>query len=112
MGGMDQHKITDILNLPPGSLITLTSLQVALWGQDLLFDGESEAVPFRLILRDCRDVRWQLYAHMQVEGRPPFPPANIANFSAGRDQHRSPLRLLTDYFGLSVSYGQLIIERR
>lgn len=107
---MDQSRITDSLGLPPGSAITLTAVRPVLWGQDLIFDGMCAGVAFQLVLTDCRDIRWQLYAHTQVEGRPAFPPATIVNLSLGKDQHRSALRMLTDYFGLTVSYGRWRIE--
>jgi hypothetical protein len=106
---MDKYRITEALGLPPDSPITLTALQPVLWGQDLLFEGRCADVAFRLDLLDCRDIRWQIYAHTQAVGRPAFPPAQVVNLSIGKDQHRSPLRMLTDYFGLIVSYGQLQI---
>jgi hypothetical protein len=81
-----------------------------LWGQTLRFSGIAGELLFRLTLTDCRESRWQHYAHMQIADRPAFPPATIVDLSLGRDQHRVPLQMLTDYFGLTVSYGTLQIE--
>ena len=108
---MDQIRVTDALGLPPGSPLVLTHMQPVLWGQEVIFEGLCAGIPFRLRLIDCRDLRWQLYAHMQAEGRPAFPPAPIVDLSLGKDRHRSPLRMLTAYFGLVASYGDLRIER-
>ena len=103
--------ITETLGVAPGTPLHLTRLDLLLWGQELHFEGlAAESLRFRLRLIDCREARWQWYTHMQPEGRPAFPPAEIVDLHLGRDQHRSPLRLLTDYFGLTVSYGQFQIE--
>ena len=103
--------VHDVLNFPPETPLRLTGLRTALWGQDLIFSGlAGEDLPFELALRDCREIRRQVYTHMQAEGRPAFPPAQIVDLALGRDQHRAPLRLLTDYFGFSASYGQLEIS--
>jgi hypothetical protein len=103
--------IHDSLKLPPDTPLRLTGLRSALWGQDLIFSGiAGEKQTFELALLDCRELRWQGYAHMQAEGRPAFPAAQIVDLHLGRDQHRSPMRLLTDYFGLIVSYGEIRIS--
>jgi hypothetical protein len=108
---MDQIALHETLGLPPNRPIVFTDLSVVLWGQDLIFNGRCDTVTFQLALLDCREVRWQFYAHLQPDIRPAFPPAELVNLSLGRDQHRSPLRLLTDYFGLVASYGTLCIEK-
>ncbi len=108
---MNENAIAQALNLPPETPLRLTGLRTALWGQDLIFSGlAGDGLRFELALFDCREIRWQVYIHMQAEGRPAFPPAQIVDFAPGRDQHRAPLRMLTDYFGFSASYGQLQIS--
>lgn len=73
--------------------------------------GDCGGTAFRLMLFDCREIRWQLYTHMRADGRPAFPTATVVSLALGKDQHRSALRMLTDYFGLVVSYGRVQIER-
>ena len=106
---VDQNKISEALNLPPGESIYLEGLQLVVWGQDMIFNGHYGDTPFTLTLTDCRELRWQLYSHMRPDERTPFPHAALVNLSLGKDQHRQPLHMLTDYFGLSVSYGQCVI---
>jgi hypothetical protein len=106
---VDQNKISEALNLPPGESIYLEGLQLVVWGQDMIFNGHYGDTPFTLTLTDCRELRWQLYSHMRPDERMPFPCAALVNLSLGKDQHRQPLHMLTDYFGLSVSYGQCVI---
>ncbi len=108
---MDETKIAATLGLPPETDLQLTGLDMELWGQTLRFTGIAGEIAFQLLLMDCREIRWQLYAHLQIAERPAFPPTMIADLSLGKDQHRQPLQLLTDYFGLTVRYGTLQIKK-
>ena len=108
---MNHSAITDRLNLPPATVLQLIHLDIELWGQTLCFSGIACQQSFQIRLTDCREVRWQHYAHMDAPDRPAFPPTEIVDFHLGKDQHRQPLQLLTDHFGLTVSYGALQIEK-
>ena len=108
---MNQPTLNETLGLQPDTVLQLTHLDAEVWGQTLRFTGHAGEMCFCLTLTDCRESRWQLYAHMNAADCPAFPPATIVDLHVGKDQHRQPLQLLTDYFGLTVSYGGLLIER-
>jgi hypothetical protein len=108
---MNSQTISEALGLKPDSVIHLTGLQLRGWGRELIFEGTAgEMTRFRLLLLDCREARWQWYSHIELQAGNAFPPVAIVDLRLGRDQHRSPLRLLTDSFGLVLSYGQLRFE--
>jgi hypothetical protein len=95
----------------PDSALQVSGLRLLGWGREMHFEGVAgEATRFRLKLLDCREARWQWYTHIDAPEDAAFPLATIVDLHLGRDQHRSPLRLLTDLFGLVVSYGQIRIE--
>ncbi len=79
------------------------------WGRRLVFAcryrAGDQAGDFTMTFEDCRELRWRVYVHAE-----PQPEAAIADFKPGRDRHRSPAHLLTDYFGLSLVYGSLEIR--
>lgn len=111
---MDQHIITTRLNIAAGTPLVLHGLTHELWGRTLRFDALAKPADaperaFSLCFDDCREMRWQLYTHLQDAGRPPFPQTTIANFKLGRGQHRSPSHILTEHFGLSLFYGAAVL---
>ncbi|QPC83887.1 hypothetical protein G4Y79_05775 [Phototrophicus methaneseepsis] len=104
------------LHLADETPITMTSLDVLSWGRHLTFTCEArpleaDPVPFSLTLKDCRDMRWQIYTHQQADERLTMPPTLLVSYRLGRDQHRSPAHILTEHFALSVFYGELIIQQ-
>jgi hypothetical protein len=99
------HSQDSIPPLPPGS--QFTHLRLHNWGQTLTFTLVAADQTFQLRLLDCREARWQWYSHVQVTGEPAFPPSTIVTLRSGQDRHRKPLQVLTDFFALSVTYGQL-----
>lgn len=104
---MQDNPIHAVLNLPDKAIIRFLSLQMIMWGRNTHFSCEADATQFELHFIDCREMRWQLYTHMQDEANPAFPPTELANIKIGRNQHRSPAHLLTEHFGLSLIYGEL-----
>jgi hypothetical protein len=70
------------------------------------------SVPFDIYLSDCREHQWRVYAHLKHPEDQTLPTATFVNLRLGSDNHRKPLHLLTDFFGLTVSYGQLRLEKR
>ena len=111
---MDKPKLAELLGAPPDTVFQINDLQLIGWGSDVVFECiyqvESAHIPFQMILRDCREMHWRIYAHPggDVKTRPP---AALVNLRLGSDQHRKPLNMLTDFFGLTVLYGALVIEK-
>lgn len=108
---MDKPRILSALNLPPTTAILVRSLEMVMWGRNLLFFCEANHIEFELHFKDCREMRWQIYTHMQHDKNPAFPPTQLANCALGRGQHRSPAHLLTEHFGLSLVYGEVYLLR-
>ena len=87
------------------------------WGYEVIFDclydlGEpSKSVPFQLVLTDCRDMQWRVYAHLQHPEDRTLPATKLVNIHLGTEYHRKPMHLLTDSFGITVSYGTLVIQK-
>ena len=111
---MQRSKILTALKLVPNATIQLHGLELFAWGRDLNFLCDAlipaqDPHPFILSFQDCRDTRWQVYTHQ--EATIAFPPAELISFAIGRSMHRSPARLLTEYFGLSLFYGDLLVKQ-
>lgn len=104
---MEDNPILSRLNLQQDTAIQLTGLTLRMWGRDLYFSCQAESSQFELVFTDCREMRWQLYTHIQDDENPAFPPSELVNLKIGRSQHRSPAHLLTGHFGLSLVYGEL-----
>ncbi len=90
-----------LLDLPADTLITLDRLDLRGWGQTLVFGGTAGDAAFEL---RC-DARWRSYAYDDAVV------TTLVSFAAGRDQHRSPLQMLTEHFGLTLFYGSLTLKR-
>lgn len=108
---MDRQEITDALGLPPGTSLYLTKVALEQWGNTLHFESiAGEDMAFSLDFRDCREWKWQTYTHMDSAGET-FPRTELVNVRLGRSQHRSPAHLLTEHFGLSLFYGEVMVIR-
>lgn len=81
------------------------------WGQTLVFQCQlrnaDETLSFEWRFIDCRETRWQHYAH--ADAKEVFPETELVNLRIGQGQHRKPAQLLTAHFGLSISYGTLTV---
>ncbi|MGQ9889735.1 MAG: hypothetical protein ACUVSX_14795 [Aggregatilineales bacterium] len=114
---MDKLTLCEMLDAPPHGVFTVTDLLPHQWGAELVFDclyqppGQSEPLPFFLILKDCRDMRWRIYAHLKPPDDQTLPQATLVNLRLGAGNHHKPLHLLTDFFGISVSYGDLVLRK-
>ena len=106
---MQNNPILEALDLPVILPIQFVSLQMRMWGRDIRFGCKAGLVDFKLQFIDCREMRWQLYTHMQDETNPAFPLTELVNVKIGRNEHRSPAHLLTEHFGLSLEYGKLLL---
>lgn len=107
---MNNFPLQTRLNIDPNTTIHFVSLSMKMWGRDLHFSCEANTLRFELYFLDCREMRWQIYSHLQDDNNPAFPPTDLANFKLGRNQHRSPAHLLTEHFGLSLVYGALDLQ--
>ena len=109
---MDKVRILQALTLPETGIIKLTHLDILLWGRALHFHAsvnseDTAAMQFEIHFEDCRELRWQVYSHLQSPTPQAFPASELMKFQIGRTQQRSPARLLTEHFGMSLFYGSL-----
>ena len=107
---MDRIHILEQLALPPTTPITITGLTMRQWGRDMIFSCEANNINFTVTFADCREMKWQLYTHIQ-EDDANFPRSTWVNFRMGRSQHRSPAHMLTEHFGLSLVYGEIQVKK-
>lgn len=114
---MDKLKLCELLAIPPHGTFTITDLLPHQWGAELVFDcqyqapGHDAALTFFIILKDCRDIHWRIYAHLKAPEDQTLPVATLINLRLGAGNHHKPLHMLTDFCGLSVSYGELIVRK-
>jgi hypothetical protein len=110
-------KLYEALGVPPFGAFSVTQVNMMGWGQDLVLtcylapDLSREAMLFSLIFKDCRDFHWRAYAHLNAAEDVTLPRANILNLNLGEDQHRKAAHILTDFFGLTVLYGEMVIKK-
>lgn len=105
------------LGLPEEAVIRLLDLEVGRWGRDFVFAAQAASlndegiIPFKMAFYDCSETRWQTYTHIDLAIGAPLPTTTLVSYKLGRDQQRSPARLLTEHFGLSTFYGELVIQQ-
>ena len=109
-------EIQGLLGLPEEAIITLLDLVVGRWGRDFVFTaqaaaGKGNVIPFKLAFYNCSETRWQTYTHIDLAIDAPLPKTTLVSYKLGRDRQRSPARLLTEHFGLSTFYGELVIQQ-
>ncbi len=97
-----------LLDLPADTPITFDRIDLFDWGRTLVFGGTAGSaetgIVFTLRCNDCRDLHWRVYVHDAGAS------TALVGFAPGRDQHRSPMQLLTEHFGLSLYYGSLTVS--
>jgi hypothetical protein len=114
---MDTPELCQLLDVEPYGTFKISDLLQIDWGAELIFECVYEfptprpPLYFRLHLRDCRDMRWRVYAYLRHPEDLNTAIATLVNVRLGQGQHRKPLHLLTDFFGFSVSYGELVVEK-
>ena len=112
---MDKVRLIDLLGCQQGGDIQVKSITLDGWGSglklDCLYDLSNTITSFTLQLDDCREIQWRVYAHLKHPEDQTLPTATFVNLRLGSDNHRKPLHLLTDFFGLTVSYGALRLEK-
>ena len=119
---MDRTKIIETLGLVPGGGFSVADMQMVQWGRDVVLEcryrtaamnaAPDEPVHFRLVFKDCREIKYKVYAHIgEHEQGTVTSVADIAEISLGQGNHRRDANILTNHFGLTVSYGKISIER-
>jgi hypothetical protein len=114
---MDKLKISELLGAHPYGAFWIKDIHLFSWGNEVVFEclyepgAPAEPIPFQLVLHDCRDIQWRVYAHLKPPDDRALPATSMVNVHLGTGDHRKPLHMLTDSFGITVSYQTLQIER-
>lgn len=114
---MDKPKLCDLLGARYYGTFWVRDVHLRDWGSDLVLDcsydpGQPDApIPFQIMLQDCREIQWRVYAHLKHLEDMTLPAAELVNIALGTENHHKPLNLLTDSFGLTVLYGGLQVTK-
>ena len=114
---MDKIRLSEMLGVQGSGVFQVKAIALDGWGSSLTLDCFYEATapasitPFKLRLQDCRELQWRVYAHLKHPEDQTLPTATLVNLRLGSDNHRKPLHVLTDFFGLTVNYGTLQVEK-
>lgn len=114
---MDQAKLCEAIGTQPGGTFFISEMKFLNWGQEIAFGGSYKlpdsglVAHFQIRLQDCRDLQWRVYAHLNAAGNLTTPPAALVNLRLGTNQHRKPFQMLTDSFGITILYGELVIQK-
>jgi len=113
---MDQAKLSEAIGVAAGGTFFINEMNFLNWGQEITFIAHyelpesHEAVDFQITLRDCRDLQWRVYAYSSRAENGATPPAALVNLRLGTNQHRKPFQMLTDAFGITILYGEILIQ--
>jgi hypothetical protein len=114
---MDKVRLSEMLGLPAAGTFQVKAIALEGWASSLTLDCLYEVgsptiiTPFKLHLLDCRELQWRVYAHLKHPEDQTLPTATLVNLRLGSDNHRKPLHVLTDFFGLTISYGTLRLDK-
>src|SRR5215470_17297823 len=114
---MDRQQLAEALGAHPYGAFWVKDIHLFGWGSEVIFEclyepgAPADPVPFQLVLKDCRDIQWRVYAHLQPPDDRTLPATSLVNVHLGAGDHRKPLNILTDSFGITVTYRALKIER-
>jgi hypothetical protein len=115
---MDQTKLVEAIGVQPGGIFFISDMRFSNWGQEIAFSGhyelpESDQIAhFQISLQDCRDLQWRVYAHRNTAENLAAPPAALVNLRLGTNHHRKPFQMLTDSFGITILYGEILIQKQ
>ncbi len=118
---MDRDRIVQVLGLIDGGTFFVTDVLISQWGGGLTLvcdyqsvqpDGTPDAlVVFRLVFRDCREIRLKSYAHIAVSEMGMLPlRTELRDVNVGLPLHRRDANLLSAHFSVTITYGELVIE--
>lgn len=113
---MDRGLVCEQLGVTPGGALWIKDVHFFGWGSEVVFEchydlSGSDPVPFQMVMLDCRELQWRVYAHLQHPEDRTLPATAIVNLRLGTAGQRKPLQVLTDAFALTVHYGTLTISR-
>ena len=109
---MHQAMIFNALGCEADSQLRFRQMTTLMWGRDMIFDGDcitqaGKSIAFQLESIDCREVKWQIFSHHQLDTPIPYPNTEVVSFKIGQSHHRKSAALLTDHFGLTWNYKML-----
>jgi hypothetical protein len=118
---VDRSKIIDALGLVPGGTIIISDVTLRQWGREIIFECDYQTtqpddsldpmISFRLIYRDCREMKWRSYAHIAMAEMGEIAPSTeIVDLLFGLGNHRRDANLLATHFALTVSYGEIWVD--
>ncbi len=97
----------------PGDFLSIvTSVQLKLWGSELLLECLDDPVdrrPYVLIFKDCREIHWNIYGE---DADLHDSETDLIGILLGEDKHRKPATITTGAFELSVLYGDFEIQKK
>ncbi len=113
---MDKARLLDVIGGPDGGMFWVRDMRLDGWGSAVTLEcgyvlSADEMIRFDLLLTDCREIQWRIYAHLQPPATASRILTSLVNIRLGTDNHRKPLQILADAFGLTISYGKLEIVR-
>lgn len=115
------HPIIERLGLVSGGALEIRDIQMVQWGRDLILDCTYRTVPhnappdepvhFRVVFKDCREIRYKVYAHIGVhEQGQVMPVADVVELALGQGNHRRDANMLTNHFSVTISYDEIWLE--
>ena len=89
-----------------GGLTSLvTNVKISHWGAELLveclYDPTGDRLPYSLVFKDCREIRWDVHDEEEVESEL----ADLIGIHLGEEAHLKPALIHTDIFEISIVYG-------
>lgn len=106
---MNRLEIFNLLKVQPSGLL-VKNVQIGLWGKSLTLEflyGVEEYRPFRLQLKDCRDIHWEITG--DPDERDKY--ADVLGIFLGEEHYKKPINIATHVFELSISYDEMIVEK-
>ncbi len=103
--------IFEALHLAIGAWL-ITGIEYKRWNRDLVFnaiyDDSREDTVFHVIFKDCQYINWfamgdEVDAHHAA--------VDVIGMEIGEGAHRKPAMITTDLFEVSITYGELVIEK-
>lgn len=118
---VDRIKIIDTLGLISGGTFTISDVELVQWGRNLEFGIEYQttqpdntldaSVSFRLIFRDCREMKWRSYAHIALSEMGEIAlRTELVDIALGHGNHRRDANILATHFAVTLSYGEIVLE--
>ena len=102
--------VHEALGVEPDGLLFVRDVYVSEWGRTVRLSciyrlSPSAGQLLTITFYECRELKWRIYA--LDDGRDE---AAVVEARLGRGGHRSPAHLLTDRFGLTLTYGELLVQ--